>query len=558
VRNPSSTLALIALLALTACTAPSPTAPASRPQAGDAPAQPAAPQTRKQLTLAVMEDVTGLWGNSADVVSELYLGGLVALDPDHKPRAQLAEAVPTQENGLWKVFPDGRMELTWVLREGVRWHDGTPLTAQDVVFSALAPIEFPDLMLRANNITAAIDTIQARDDRTVVATFKTPHARADWLFSHQIGLPFARHLVEETYRTNREGVMNLRYWSTEMVGSGPYVVREFVAGSHLELAAFDGYVLGRPRVDRVTVRFIPDPNTLMANLLAGTVDFTIGSGLSISQARQVVSGWREGKIVSGPPASSYAAYPQFVDPDPPLLANVQFRRALAHAVDRKEMVETLQDGLGTPAHLLIADKGVDYDAIAPRVERYEYDLRRSAQLLTDLGLMRGSDGMFRDAANQEIPLQMWAGEADESLTLATVEYLRHAGLAASSRIIPRNADASVMPSRPALQMAKLQTTLDTRFLSSQTPLPSNNFRGANRSRYQNPALDTLLDGYFAEVRPAEQTRLLGEIVKHIAENVVVIHLYYDVVPQIASNRVQNLTPRSTLSQTWNSHLWDLN
>jgi peptide/nickel transport system substrate-binding protein len=414
------------------------------------------------------------------------------------------------------------------------------------------------LLLRANNITAAIDTIQARDDRTVVATFKSPHSRADWLFSHQIGLPFARHLVEETNRTNREGVMSLRYWSTEMVGSGPYVVREFVAGSHLELAAFDQYVLGRPKVDKVTVRFIPDSNTLMANLLAGSVDFTIGSGLSVSQARQVVGGWTDGKVVTGPPAASFAAYPQFIDPNPALLSNVQFRRALAHAIDRKELVETLQEGLGTSAHLLIGDKGVDYEAISPRVERYEYDLRRSAQLLTELGLMRGQDGMFRDAANAEIPMPLWAADSEESLTLAAVEYFRQAGIAATSRVIPRSADPSVMPTRPALQVAKLQTTLDTRFLSSQAPLPSNSFRGSNRSRYRSPELDGLLDGFFTEVRPAEQTRLLGDIVKHIAENVVVIHLYYEVVPQIVNNNVKNVTPRSTLSQTWNSHLWEVN
>jgi peptide/nickel transport system substrate-binding protein len=259
-----------------------------------------------------------LWGSGADVVSELYLAGLVALDPDHLPRAQLADAVPTLENGLWKVLDGGRMELTWTLRPGVRWHDGTPLTAEDVVFSALAPAEFPDLQLRSSSIYRAVESIEARDERTVVATWKTPHARADWLFSHQLGLPFARHLVESSARDNKDGFTNLRYWSTEMVGSGPFVVREFVPKSHLLLTAFDQYVLGRPKVDEIELRFIDDANTLTANLLAGGVDLTLGSGLSVSRARQIEQDWKDGTLISGPPASSRAAYPQFLDPDPPI------------------------------------------------------------------------------------------------------------------------------------------------------------------------------------------------------------------------------------------------
>ena len=61
----------------------------------------------------------------------------------------------------------------------------------------------------------------------------------------------------------------------------------------------------------------------------------------------------------------------------------------------------------------------------------------------------------------------------------------------------------------------------------------------------------------SEIRPAEQRKVLGEIVKHVAENVVVIHIFYDVVPQLMNKRVMNVTPRSTLSQAWNAHHWDV-
>jgi peptide/nickel transport system substrate-binding protein len=511
----------------------------------------------KRITLAVQENVSLLWGSGADVVGELYLAGLVALDPDHLPRAQLAEAVPTLENGLWRVLDDGRMEMTWKLRPDVRWHDGVPLTAEDVVFSALTPTEFPELQLRSSSIYRSIDSIRALDDRTIVAIWKTPHARADWLFSHQLALPFARHIVESGYRDNKEGFTNLRYWSTEMVGSGPFTVKEFVPKSHLLLSAFDQYVFGRPKIDEIEIRFIDDANTLMANLLAGSVDLTLGSGLSVSRAKQIEEHWREGTLIYGPPASSRAAYPQFIDPDPSIQANLQFRRALAHAIDRQELIDSFQAGLGAPAHMLIADKGPDYEAISPSVQRFDFDARRSAQLIEQLGYTRGADNVLRDAANVELSLPLWAAPDASELALAVSEYWRRIGIVPQPHIVPPDADRSVMPSRPAIQMAALQTTLDTRFHSSDAPLPANGFRGSNRARYMNPELDALLDGYFTEIRPPEQRRTLGDVVKHIAENVVVIHIFYDIVPQLMNRRVTNVTPRSTLSQAWNSHQWDV-
>lgn len=540
---------LVGVLTVVACT---PVAPTTGVEQGET-----RPEAKKRITVAVQENVSLLWGSGADVVAELYLGGLVALDPDHLPKAQLGEAVPTLENGLWRVSPDGRMEMTWTLRRGVRWHDGTPLTAEDVVFSALVPAEFPDLQLRSSNIYQAVDTIQARDERTVVVTWKSPHARADWLFSHQLALPFARHLVEKSYQDSREGFTNLRYWSTEMVGSGPYVVREFVPKSHLLLTAFDRYVLGRPKLDEIEIRFIDDPNTMVANLLAGRVHLTLGSGLSVSRARQIEQDWAEGTLIHGPPGSSRAAYPQFIDPDPPILANVQFRRALAHGINRQELIDSLQSGLGRPSHMLIADRGPDYEAINPRIERYDFDVRRAAQLIEQLGFTKGPDGLFRDSAGRELSVPLWASEEAQELTLAVSEYWRRVGVAAPPHIVPRGGDRSVMPSRPAVQMSALQATLDTRFRSSEAPLPTNGFRGSNRSRYMSLELDALLDGYFTEIRPAEQRRLLGDVVKHIAENVVVIHIFYDVVPQMINKRVINVTPRSPLSQAWDSHLWDV-
>ncbi len=128
---------VLAVAVLLAC------APASRPSVPADGSQAGAPSVPKGITTAIMADppalyqeLTGFGQRGTDVLQELALSGLTTQDNLGVLRPQLAEAVPSVDNGLWRVLPDGRMETTWRIREGARWHDGAPLTAQDLLFSA--------------------------------------------------------------------------------------------------------------------------------------------------------------------------------------------------------------------------------------------------------------------------------------------------------------------------------------------------------------------------------------------------------------------------------------
>ena len=129
-------------------------------------------------------------------------------------------------------------------------------------------------------------------------------------------------------------------------------------GSHLLLTANDGYVLGRPRIDAVEVKFIVDPNTLIANVLAGTVQVTMGRGISLEQVEQVRGQWRDGSVDTA--ISSFVQlFPQFINPIPAIVGspNPQFRRALMHAMNRQEMVDTIQYGAVPVAHVFVTPDG---------------------------------------------------------------------------------------------------------------------------------------------------------------------------------------------------------
>jgi peptide/nickel transport system substrate-binding protein len=225
---------------------------------------------------------------------QLFHAGTAVLAPDGRLRPQLAVAIPTIENGGWRLFPDGRMETTWQLRPEARWHDGTPVTAGDLVFTAQIGND-KELSILRHPAFDSVESVVADDDRTVTVRWTRPFTEADRMFTAETLLPYPKHLAEATYVTNKGALFELSLWVNDYVGAGPFRLKEFVRNSHLTLSAFDGYVLGRPKLDEVVVRFIMDPNALIANLLAGEVEMTLGRGLSLEQGIQVGEQWRAGR-----------------------------------------------------------------------------------------------------------------------------------------------------------------------------------------------------------------------------------------------------------------------
>ena len=161
-----------------------------------------------------------------DALQELTHAGLTVEDHDGQRRPQLAEAVPTLENGLWKLQPDGRMETTWRIREGVQWHDGTPFTSSDLLFT-LKVVMDNNLPILNDKAYDFIESFDALDPRTVVVRWNASFIEADSLFSYSNnrGLPLARHILESAYPADQETFISHPYWSNEWVGLGPFKIK---------------------------------------------------------------------------------------------------------------------------------------------------------------------------------------------------------------------------------------------------------------------------------------------------------------------------------------------
>src|SRR5205085_2800972 len=172
--------------------------------------------------------------------------------------------LPQLNTDSWKVFPDGTMETTYRLRPNLVWHDGAPLTADDWVFSRQV-YNNPEVGQASSVPFKAIANVEASDERTILIHWNQPYAAAGALQSlgqsGPIGLPpLPRHLLSAALESGAQALINSPYWTMEYVGLGPYKLDRWESGAFMEVSAFDRHALGAPKIQRIKVQFMSDPN----------------------------------------------------------------------------------------------------------------------------------------------------------------------------------------------------------------------------------------------------------------------------------------------------------
>ncbi|HEY3118474.1 MAG TPA: ABC transporter substrate-binding protein, partial [Chloroflexota bacterium] len=417
-RNVPAKTALIACLAplliATACATPG--GPPSQAGGGPASAGP------KRLIAAIHGNPTSILyslnsGGGGRVDGGMELQGLVnsgmaVQTSGGEWTPVLAEAIPSVDNGLWKIFPDGRSETTWKIRSGATWHDGAPLTGDDFVFTVQLSRDKNMPWLVDPNLSL-IDSADSLDPSTVRIAWKQPYIRADQMFGKgSVSVVYPKHILEEPYtRGAGQNISNLSYFTSEYIGTGPFKEKEWVIDQRVTLTAFDGYAPGRPKVDELEVRFIPDAQTIAANILSDTVDFTLGPGLALEEGLAARDRWPQGTMQIGV-SGNISMNPQFLNPDPPILANVQFRKALYMSINRQELVDTLTYGLSRPLDANVSPEEPEFKAVQSQIVRYQFDPTKAQQMITDLGYTRGTNGMFADSAGSPLVIQIMATTDD--------------------------------------------------------------------------------------------------------------------------------------------------
>jgi peptide/nickel transport system substrate-binding protein len=321
------------------------------------------------------------------------------------------------------------------------------------------------------------------------------------------------------------------------------------------MEAFDGYVLGRPRIDILEVKYVTDPNTVIANVLAGAIDVVLGGILSFEQVADVVARWPEGHMWSGGGNNS-VIYSQFMDANPPIITNPQFRRALLMATNRQELLDTFQKGQGTISHTTVFPPDQPELAAVDRyIVKWPYDPRRAQETMQSVGYTKGSDGSLYEDGGQKLPtleLRTITREPQSKMVLVIADNWKQIGADTQTVIIPdqRANEAEYRATYPAFQLLNANTGFE-RFNMNQIPQPSNNYRGENRSRYADPEVTRLGQLYFVTIPFAERMDVAGQVIRKLTDEVVVFPLMIRVDANLIANRVKNLTGNGL----WSVHEW---
>jgi peptide/nickel transport system substrate-binding protein len=258
---------LVVGLIAAACAQPA-GSPVSPRQQSAAPASPLGPT---RITVASFRELDFVPYSAVPGTYELrnmVNPGLAVVDDRGALRPVLAEAVPTLENGLWKLFPDGRMETTWQIRPGALWHDGTALTADDLVFTIQVGRDRTTGVF-GQPAFRSVEDVAAPDPKTITVTWSQPYIDADQMFTIWAAWPLPKPLLEASYLQDPGSMSQLPFWTMHYVGSGPYRLREYTAGLRISLEAFDRFALGRPRIDEIELAYTPDPSTVLATSWPG-------------------------------------------------------------------------------------------------------------------------------------------------------------------------------------------------------------------------------------------------------------------------------------------------
>lgn len=561
------------LLVLVGC-GPAGVAPAAAP---GAPSSDSAPQQRKTISVGALNSVKGFspWligttGGGARSLFEIHTNGLVSTDAVGNLEGRLAAALPSLDDGSIVVFPDGRMQTTWRLRPNVKWHDGAPFTADDLFFSwqVNSHPEIPGV--QSSSIVPYVERIEAPDAETLLITWKTTFYRALYVGFVELW-PYPKHLLGEAFQGDKEAFLNLPYWTTQYVHLGAFRVADFGLGEQVVLERFDDYFRGRPKVDTIVVRIIPDPNTMYSNLLAGAVDVVTETTLPIDLFARVRDEWQQtgGGTVVQRDGNWFFLNVQY-NPDFGRLAelrqDVRVRRGLLAALDRDALrAVTLPGFADTEPDSFMPKRDPRAEAVGTPFARYRYDPSLAARELADAGWRRAPDGQILNAAGDPIEIAIRSTSSNVREMGIIAQGWRDLGLRVSEEPVPGNltSDRPYRATFPGLEITAQMNgdQILARFDGRLCPRPPR-FAGAQGGCYSNTELDGLIDKLHGTLDIREQGLVLKNIGDLFASELVMLPLYFAVNLAAVRKGVQALddfagAPMGSAAQiSRNAHLWD--
>ncbi len=393
---------------------------------------------------------------------------------DFTPTADLAEK--------WGVAADG---LTWTfnLRKGVTWHDGKPFTADDVKFT-LELYKDPKVNSILRSGLAPISKIDTPDPNTVVLTTADKFSSLPELLCY-LCFMLPKHLLDgqDLSKPPEEFI-------SKPIGTGSYKFVEHVRGDHFTVAANEGFYFGRPPIEQMIYKVIPDVNTTVAQARTGELDIAF-IGTSHLDALKGASNVRidEANQMDMRNVGGNHKHPRVGK----WFQDKRFRQALAYAIDRKQIISAVTDDKAYPIVGPIPPFLSTW--VNSKLQPWEHDPEKAKRMLADLGFRPGTGGILqKDGEPLQFTMTSDKGQPDREQTgLIVQQNFKDVGIQADIELLDFNS-----------YLNKFRATREFEAVNSYYVTPStpdltaywSTGGSTNEWGYSNPELDKL----FAEAR----------------------------------------------------------
>jgi peptide/nickel transport system substrate-binding protein len=506
------------------------------------------------LRIAIQSDLKNLNpllnSNTTDaMVARLMFEPLISADPKGQPVPILSTTVPSQQNG--GISKDG-LTVTYHLRKDAKWSDGVPVTSKDVKWSWEA------IMNPNNNVISRhgydyVSSVDTPNDYTVVIHLKQKFAPFVNTFFAESDQPYP--IAPEHVLSKYPNINMVPFNSNPTVTDGPFKFVRWVHGDHIELSANDNFFMGKPGLRSIYIRVIPDENTIRNLLRTHDIDWMFQASINnypeVSKMPGVklvfvdVNGYEDVQL----------------NVQRPYLQDVRVRQAIAYAIDKQRIIQTLTYGQQKVA---IEDQPPFMWAFDRNIRDYPDDPNTAKQLLQQAGWTPGPDGILRKNG-ERLTLVLVSNGSNVTRRKEAVELqqmLHDAGI--DLQIKNYQADVLFAPAGEGgiLQNGKFDLSLAGWYAgidpddSSQYTCANMAPRGYNYSRYCNPDMEAAqkmaLENYDQPTRKKAYFRIQEILRRDVPE----IFTYYQRQLQPINENFKGFEP-NPVTEVWNAWQWSI-
>ncbi|MCL4424139.1 MAG: ABC transporter substrate-binding protein [Firmicutes bacterium] len=406
----------------------------------------------------------------------------------------------------WKALDDRHWEI--VLRQGVKFHDGTPLTAKDVKFT-LDRIINPDQKSPRRSNLEAIDKVEIVDDYKLTVTTKAPYPILPGRLADELIVPadYVKKVGDAEFAKNP-------------IGTGPYKFIKWVKDDQVVLEANTNYWKGAPTIKTVIFRPIPETSTRIAELQTGAVDIIVN--VPPDQVKTLESGTNT-RVSTAP--SSRVIFIGFVANKGGPLANAKVRQAINYAVDVDSIIKNILLGNGYRVASPLTKAHFGYD---PDVKPYTFDPGKAKELLKEAGYPNGVE-LTMDSPNGRYLM-------DKEIAEAVVGQLAQVGIKVKLNVLEWGVYVKKIMAKELTGMYLLGWGNST-FDADGTLYPLLR-TGQRFSYYENPKLDKLLDEARSTIDEQKRLADYHEAVKIINQDAAWLFLHQQRDIYGASKRIE--------------------